>query len=162
MKTTNARFIGVIFLMAIIIFTSSCGSNVLSGRTFYLLDEEMNYTTLYSFIKEMRLKFINDDKVEIKMTLYADPTGYQIIDEDNKSELGETRIFSYTCEKGMFEIPSLNLIEKIEVLDDYDIALNGGDEYLYHTSTVDLLGTDGVYKRLSQGVLAKSAGYSTV
>ncbi|OJW30412.1 MAG: hypothetical protein BGO54_13325 [Sphingobacteriales bacterium 46-32] len=111
----------------------------------FVLDGKIS-SEYYASLKEIRLDFISADKVEAKMTMYADALGYRVISDHKETE---SKIFSYSYESGLLSVPNFNLTSKLDFLGNGDIVTNE-NEYLYHTSIVDYLGTDEAFERLKQ------------
>lgn len=147
MKQINcqSRLVNIIMSVIFIVLIVSCNSNGLVGKKLYVLDGKIEYSTYYGSLKEMELNFISNDKVETRMTMYADAMGYRFIG-DTTSEVS-SKIYSYKYQDGILELPSLNLIAKINFIEDGKVKTNEG-EYLYPTSIVTFLGTDSAYGRL--------------
>jgi hypothetical protein len=177
MKLSNYSIPRTILIAVILMLFSACSGNMLSGRTFYFLDEPISYSPDFeppNFVEEFRLKFISDDKFEIKPTLYADANGYRVIEENDEDKnervlmfaysfpggnhvtsinSNETGVLSYKYKDGILEVPEFGLMEKIEMTDENDIRFyNYESDPLYHNSIVDLIGTNQAYERIKLGL----------
>lgn len=139
-------------ILAIIIFSSCTNSKqqsidklkkTLVGNTFYILDERIDFSNYDASVKEIKLDFFSPNKLEARMTFYADALGYQTDTTE------ESAIIEYKYEDGLFELPSFNLIAKAKVLDNGSIKLSTGD-ILYTTSIVNFLSTDSAFNRVNE------------
>lgn len=120
-------------------------NHTLEGCTFYVLEERVNFYNYYAYVKEIKLDFISSNRVEARMTFYADVNGYKII----KDTTNESVIFEYKYEKGFLELPKLNLITRVNVLSNGVLRMNTGD-FFYPTSIVKFLDTDSAFNRVNQ------------
>ena len=149
MKLTkpNEKIVTIIFCVIFVVFVLSCNNNSLVGKRLYVLNGKIDYSTYYASLKELELNFIDNDKVETKMTMYADAMGYRIIN-DSSADI-ETKIYSYKHQDGILELPALSLLVKINYNEKGKIKTNEG-EYLYMTSIISLLGTPAAFERVKE------------
>lgn len=130
----------------VMLFTlSACGKDSLVGKRYYVLNGNIN-SLYYASLKEIQLDFISSDKLEVKMTMYADASGYKLISDKKDTE---SKIFNYSYDSGFLSVPQFGLTSRLTELDNGDFVTNE-NEYLYATSIVDILGTKEASDRLEQ------------
>jgi hypothetical protein len=135
----------LILVIAIACLLQSCARNDLEGKTYYLLDGRVD-ANYYASLKEIELTFLSDSNVETSLTLYADAMGYRVYTDT--SSFRESKITEYKYENGILELPSFNMVCRLEFQDDNNIKTNEG-EILYIQSIVTLLGTQEAIDRIS-------------
>jgi len=133
------RIIFIFILVSII----SCNVNSLRGKKLYLMDLTVNTVPL---MKEIECDFIGSDKVEIRMTLFGYADEFKTYKTDS-TIYQESKIYTYSYNDGILEIPDLKVIAKLTE-DDKGNYLTNTNEVFYSQSIVGILNTQEAKNRI--------------
>jgi hypothetical protein len=121
----------IILLSFLSLLSFSCTTNGISGKTFYLLNANLDAIT----IEEYQMDFISNDKVELKRTFHCN--SFECISEKTtKGYLDQTITKTYSYKDGYIKIEGIPDLNRVSLETDSEVKANTG-EVLYTASIVD-------------------------
>ena len=128
----------------LLFFVVACSNNSLSGNKFYLLNAQVSGYS--ATLHEYELNFLNDEKIEVRVTLYGFLDELKTYKTDPPVD-SVAKIYDYNYKDGFLEIPDLKINVQLNRAADGTYTSNT-NEVLYTNSIVEILKTDEAKKRV--------------